>query len=217
MMRANMQSNRRGFTLVECVCAVACLAVALCSTVSMYVSHVHGERFTEERRLALQAAVSKIDELRRLVASGNSLDQIYDLYKPFIGTTDTAAMPAASFKVPGLFESSADVVRRDYVGTVSLIVDESPNEVDYGVNYSVSPSVLTLGADINGNSYYRDTYPAAPPAPFPMDINANGNTTDNPLVEGFYLLPVVVTVHWNGVLGAQRVDLFTVIFPDRRI
>ncbi len=209
--------TQRGFTLVECVCAVAVLAVALCSTVSMYVSHVHSERFTEERRLALQAAVSKVDELRRLVASGQSLDQIYDTYKPLIGVTDTTAMPTAAFRVTGLLESSTDVVRREYVGTVSLIVDESPNEQDYGVDYSVSPSLLRLGSDINGNAYYRDTYPAAPSAPFPMDINANGNMTDNPLVEGFYLMPVVVTVHWFGVHGAQRIDLFTIIFPDKRI
>jgi prepilin-type N-terminal cleavage/methylation domain-containing protein len=209
-------SKTRGFSLVECLCALALLAVALVSTMSAYITHVKSERFTSERRLALQGAVAKVDEMRRLVASGWSLDQLYDNYKPFIGVTDTANMPLASFKVPGLTDG-VNAVRNEYVGTVSLIVDESPNEADYGVDYTVSPSALRLGADINGNAYYLDTYPAVPAKPFPMDINGNGNTTDNPLVEGFYLLPVVVTVHWTGVFGAQRLDLFTIVFPDKRI
>jgi prepilin-type N-terminal cleavage/methylation domain-containing protein len=209
-------TNARGLSLVECLCALAVLAVALCSTMSSYITHIHSERFTEERRLALQAAVGKVDELRRLVASGWSLDQLYDTYRPFIGVTDPANMPAAAFTVDGLTVGS-NPQRNRYVGTISLIVDESPNESDYGVDYSVSPSVLSLGADINGNAYYLDQYPGAPPRPFPMDINANGNTTDNPLVEGFYLLPIVVTVNWQGVFGVQRLDLFTIIFPDKRI
>lgn len=206
-----------GFTLVESLLALTVLTISLLAVFNLYMTYVKSERFTEERRLALQSAVEKIDSLRQQLAAGQSLDQIYANYKPTTAVTDPTNMPLAAFKVTGLTTASTDPLRRNYVGTISLIIDETPNEQDYGVDYSVSPPVLNLGADINGNSYYSDAYPSGTPAPFPLDINANGNTTDNPMTSGFHVLPVVVTVHWVGVFGAQRIDLFTILFPDKQI
>lgn len=203
-----------GVSLVEAMCALAVLAVAATAVFSLYTANLQAGRFSEERRLALQAAVEKIEEIRRLVASGKSLDEIYDIYKPAIGMTDVNNMPPAAFRVPGLRGRSNDSVRNEYVGTVSLIIDETPNEADYGVDYTTNPSTLSLGVDINGNNRYNDISGLAP---FPMDINGNGNTTDNPMTEGFFILPVVVTVRWQGVYGIQRVDLFSIVFPDKRL
>ncbi|MFH0938127.1 MAG: prepilin-type N-terminal cleavage/methylation domain-containing protein [Planctomycetota bacterium] len=225
-----MRKTLNGFTLVECVIALILLMIGLAATLMCHMANIRSDQFTEERRLALQAAVEQIDKIRSLVASGQSLDTIYNRYCAFAGETKIVnnvlyaatdsdnLRPLPAFKVTGLTERSSDPLRRAYVGTISLIIDEMPNEQDYGVDYSVTPSVLNLGADINGNGYYRDAYPASPPSPFPLDINGDGTTIDNPMISGFYILPIVVTVHWTGVLRPQqqRIDLFTIIFPDKR-
>jgi prepilin-type N-terminal cleavage/methylation domain-containing protein len=225
-----------GFTIVECLCALMILAVALIATLSMNNAYIRGEAFAEERRLALQGASVKMEELRALVAQGISLDTLNDSdYNPssplpehyyYYGTwpagtvTDPGDMPRAAFKVPGLVTSSPDVQRRDYVGTVSLIIEERPNEHNYGIDYSYSPvksNLDNIGADINGNKFYSDTFPTNPPGPFPLDIDGDGRTNNlSPITAGYFLMPVVVTVHWNGACGEQRVDLFTILFKDEQ-
>lgn len=221
-----------GFTLVETVCALMILATALIATLMMNNAYVRGEALAEERRLALQSASAKMEELRALVAHGVSLDTLNDPnYNPpdlpdhhyYYGTwvpgtiTDLANMPRAAFKVPGLATSSPDPLRRAYVGTVTLIIDERPRESDYGIDYSYSPvrsNLDNIGADINGNKYYNDQFPTTPPGPFPLDIDGDGKTSAVGVSAGFFLLPVVVTVHWNGACGEHRVDLFSILFKD---
>jgi type II secretory pathway pseudopilin PulG len=45
------------------------------------------------------------------------------------------------------------------------------------------------------------------PLGFPLDLNGDGDTEDTEVSQGFELLPVRVTVRWEGVLGEQQVDL----------
>jgi hypothetical protein len=45
----------------------------------------------------------------------------------------------------------------------------------------------------------------------PLDLNADGDTSDEDVSARCDLLPVRVTVRWEGVLGDQRVDLRTVL------
>jgi Tfp pilus assembly protein PilV len=228
----------QGFSLVEALMALTILVTCLAAMMTINATYVHMERFCEERRLAVQAAVEKIEEIRQRLASGQSLDNIASAayYAPWPANvpTNSDKMPMAAFKVPGLTTNSSDVLRKDYVGTVSLIVDETPDESSYGINYSYSPPGTAtpgayppvkgscLGVDINGNGYYRDAYPGTPPSPFPLDLNADNNTTNdhfsypgNPPAR-LSILPVVVTVHWFGVFGHQRIDFFTIVFADKK-
>ena len=228
----------QGFSLVEALMALTILVTSLAAIMTINATYVHMERFCEERRLAVQAAVEKIEEIRQRLGSGQSLDNIASAayYAPWPANTptDPNKMPMAAFRVPGLTTSSSDPLRKDYVGTVSLIVDETPDESSYGINYAYSPpgnctpgryppvKGFCLGVDINGNGYYEDVYPASPPSPFPLDINADSNTENdhfsypgNPPAR-LSILPVVVTVHWFGVFGHQRIDFFTIIFADKR-
>jgi type II secretory pathway pseudopilin PulG len=45
----------------------------------------------------------------------------------------------------------------------------------------------------------------------PLDLNADGDTSDEDVSARCDLLPVRVTIRWDGVLGDQRVDLRTVL------
>jgi type II secretory pathway pseudopilin PulG len=45
----------------------------------------------------------------------------------------------------------------------------------------------------------------------PMDLNGDGDSVDTDVAAGYQLLPVKVTVVWEGVLGRQRVDLRTIL------
>ena len=45
----------------------------------------------------------------------------------------------------------------------------------------------------------------------PMDLNGDGDSTDTDVAGNFQLLPVKVSIHWDGVLGRQRVDLRTIL------
>ena len=57
------------------------------------------------------------------------------------------------------------------------------------------------------------------PYPFPLDLNANDSdgTPEHPwesnIVSGFVMLPVVITIQWQGVDGPRRFDLFSIITP----
>lgn len=45
------------------------------------------------------------------------------------------------------------------------------------------------------------------PIGFPLDLNGDGDAADTDVSSDFSIMPVRVTVRWNGVLGEQRVDL----------
>jgi type II secretory pathway pseudopilin PulG len=48
-------------------------------------------------------------------------------------------------------------------------------------------------------------------APLPLDLNGDGDDTDTDVSGDYQLLPVRVVVSWKGALGAQRVDLRTLL------
>ncbi|MBE7465797.1 MAG: hypothetical protein HS116_20170 [Planctomycetes bacterium] len=72
----------RGMTLLEVAVAGTILVVAVTATLSMFVTHMRGARLTEERRIAMQFAQSKLDEIRLEIATGSSLELIFQRYGP---------------------------------------------------------------------------------------------------------------------------------------
>lgn len=104
------------------------------------------------------------------------------------------------------------------MGTITFITSEQPNESDFGNVYGQPNSLASFnwyernpfGVDINGNRSMSD----AVPAPFPLDMNGDGDTTDLAITDGFQVLPVVITIQWEGPYGPERVDHFAVLTKE---
>jgi type II secretory pathway pseudopilin PulG len=45
----------------------------------------------------------------------------------------------------------------------------------------------------------------------PMDLNGDGDAADRDVAGSYLLLPVKISIHWDGVLGPQRLDLRTIL------
>lgn len=144
--------------------------------------------------------------------------------------------PGAWFDVPGLdpfFDTNPSDGSRSLarsIGTVSIINDETPDERQFGYDYGNGAPQLPFGVDINGNgSRLIQTgfggagaagYNSSVPLPFPLDLNGSGSNGgsvpwNHNVTNGFVLLPVVITIQWQGAAGPQRYDLFGLITPDQ--
>ena len=222
--------SHRGVSLLETLALCAIIAIALTGALSVSISHQAAERSSEERRLASAAATQKLDEIRIYLQNGNTLDQAFDYYGPLPLPTGG---PGATFNVPGLTPfydyDKADGPRPNprAIGTVTIINDEAPNEASFGFDYANQAITPPFGVDVNSNgSLLIETgfgakgatgYNDSVPWPFPLDINNSGSdgSTDLPwdsnVISNFEMLPVVITIQWQGVNGPQRYDLFTII------
>ncbi|MCW8133343.1 MAG: type II secretion system protein [Planctomycetota bacterium] len=114
------------------------------------------------------------------------------------------------------------------MGSVTVITSETPNEADFGRVYGKLPNTTStnwyernpFGVDITGNRTYSD----ALPSPFPLDLNGDGDSNDTTdvgadrrddvVVDGFYYLPVVVTIVWASPYGPERMDVFGIIAKE---
>lgn len=224
--------TRHGMTLIEIAVFMTITSVAIAATLSVFISQRTSQRMSEERRIASMAAAQKIDEIRIYLQKGNTLDQAFQQYGPLPLPTGG---PGATFKVPGLtpfydFDPlDGDRPNARSVGTVSIIIDEKPNEALYGYDYANFATLPPFGIDINasgtgmiqtgfanlGAKGYNDDCPW----PFPLDINGNGSDGkplspwESNVLTGYCILPVVITIQWNGVNGPQRFDMFALITP----
>ncbi|HYF50436.1 MAG TPA: prepilin-type N-terminal cleavage/methylation domain-containing protein [Planctomycetota bacterium] len=220
MQQAVRLNARPGLTLIEVMIFFAILSIAMLGALSIYSRHVMGGRMTEQRRIAMIAAEEKLDELRsaiyKAVQSGatDPLGYVYSHTSPadnqFYGPlpANNALSRPCCFNVAGLTP-----VPGISVGTVTIINDETPDEAQFGLAYNGSFAPPLFGVDINGNRRYTD---ASSLSPFPMDINNNGTTTDNVVVDRFSLLPVVITIQWTGPYGRERIDVFSVLTADKQ-
>lgn len=230
----NHRSSRlKGLSLLELMIFIVIMAIAMTGALSMFISSRMAQRIGEERRLASLAAEQKLDEIRNYIQGGKTLDEVFQKYGPL---PLPSGGPSATFNVPGLTAfndtDSSDGARPTprAIGTVTIINDETPNENAFGYDYANNAQTPPFGVDIDGNgSHLIQTgfgingaagYNTANPAPFPLDINGNGsNGTSVPwnrnVTSGFVMLPVVVTIQWQGAAGPQRFDLFAIIIPDQ--
>lgn len=109
--------------------------------------------------------------------------------------------------------------------TVSIINSEAPLEQQFGYDYNNPGTSPNFGIDINGNGsrLIQTGFTAAggaagynntSPPPFPLDLNGNGLTTDAIVTNNFVILPVVISVQWQGAAGPQRYDLFSLLMQE---
>lgn len=226
------RNENHGLSLIEIMVFLSIVAVAITATISMYTRQTLAQRLTDERRIACLAAEQKLDEIRIYLQTGKSLDQAFQFYGPL---PLPSGGPGAKFDVPGL-SAYTDTDPKDgarsqprAVGTVTIINDESPNEKYFGYDYANQSAVPPFGIDINNNGTrsietgfgtngtvgYNDICPP----PFPLDLNGSGSDGsaakpwESNIITGFVMLPVVITVQWQGVDGPRRFDLFSVITP----
>jgi type II secretory pathway pseudopilin PulG len=224
--------SNKAFTIVEILVFLAIVAIGLTASFQLYVQTRLSDRVAEERRLASMAAMAKIDEIRVFVQGAKTLDQAFVQYGPLPVPTGG---PGATFAVPGLTAfldtDSSDGQRPNLraIGTVTIINDEAPNERFFGYDYANQCALPPFGVDIDGNgSHLIETgfgpngaagYNDQTPYPFPLDLNGNDSdgSAEHPwesnVVTGFIVLPVVITVQWQGAAGPQRYDVFTLIAP----
>ncbi len=59
--------------------------------------------------------------------------------------------------------------------------------------------------------FIDETGPANESLGFPLDLNGDGDAVDVDVTDGYVILPVRVSVRWNGVLGDQSVDLRAIL------
>ena len=226
--------QRRGLSLIELTVFLSIVTVGIVATLSLYVNLRITQRLTEERRIASLAAEQKIDEIRIFINNGKTLDQAFQYYGPIPLPNGG---PGATFDVPSLRQFT-DYDKKDgarpnprSIGTVSIINDENPNEKLFGYDFNNNCEGPPFGIDVNGNGaetiqtgFYDKGmvgYNDIAPYPFPLDLNGNGsngsllNPWESDLVSGFVILPVVVTIQWQGTNGAQRFDLFAIITANR--
>jgi type II secretory pathway pseudopilin PulG len=224
-----MGRSRRvaGLTLVEVMVFFAMVSIAMLGALSIYNRHITGGRLTEQRRMASLAAEEKLDEMRSAIAdrlakapTGNALDYIFYHNAPaphnldYYGYDPDNVGPTVAlglnrpccFDVPNL-----PPVPGIPSGVVTIITDETPDEAQFGWAYNGSALPPLFGVDLNGNRRYTDTTNLAP---FPLDINGNGTTTDNLADRKFALMPVVITIQWMGPFGRERLDVFSILSAD---
>ncbi len=288
----------RGITLVEVMVTTLIVAVSVTATLEVTAVYRRSSQLAEQKRIAQQAAVAKVDQLRVLVTNGVSLDGIFQLYGPLdfanIQEADEVDTTTGDIKTTGSGEKVGGGVSPGYnsssstiqagsaltnfavgedanfngildpgedlnnnnvldfyltrlpnsegirpMGTVTFIFDETPNESEFGFwhgkprNESAADwqNRNPFGIDINGNRAYNDycleNPPASPPYtstqdkirrqpyPFPIDLNGDGDTDDEEVFENFIVLPVVITIQWQGPYGPERYDHFAMITVDK--
>jgi len=148
---------QRGFSLLEVMVAAFILAIAITSALGLFITHVRGAELTEQRRIALQFAHAKIDELRLKVASGWSLELVYQTY----GVLDYGASitnPPIKGTTGSLSTANSDHYLKLATGMgdpATFIVGEDAN----------NNGALDANEDLNGNGVldtFLDPFPTRP-------------------------------------------------------
>ncbi len=114
---------------------------------------------------------------------------------------------AAEQRMKALNAAQAKIEELKSVPFESLI-----NELGPGGNSGDTFAVATLDADQATASgriafFVDETDSQGEVLGFPLDLNGDGDALDVDVSDGFEIMPVRITVRWNGVLGEQRVDL----------
>ncbi|MCZ7648053.1 MAG: prepilin-type N-terminal cleavage/methylation domain-containing protein [Planctomycetota bacterium] len=198
-----MKKPSRGMSLIEVMIAALILVVAITASLTMFATHMRGARLTEERRLAMQFAAAKIDEIRMHIASGDSLDLVFQRYGPLdytmLGSVSTG-------EASGGGDIGTGSVTHGGIETSGTIAIKGAPESNVGVNssgylyYTSGPNagkgdsttfivgedannngILDSDEDLNGNGrldIYLDPIPGRPMGLITIITNEQPNEGD---------------------------------------
>ena len=217
-----------GLSLIEVAIFISTVSVAMLATLSSYVRYLQMKTSTEQHRAAQIAAEEKFDEIRSFISrvrlgtakdangatvplNSNPLDAAFNLYGPTPAIT--GLQRPCCFSVPNLTP-----IGNAAVGTVTIINTETPDATQFGYAYDGTTAPKIFGVNLYQNTYGDGGFPATlpPAAPFPLDLDGDGLTTNNNVTSNFSLLPVVVTVRWRAPDGSlQRLDLFSLLSAEQ--
>jgi prepilin-type N-terminal cleavage/methylation domain-containing protein len=179
--RRAVRGARRGFTLLEVLITISAMLIAALGFSQALVSAMRAEEMTREQSQATEAARAKIEELRQV-----NFRDVFRQYNDF--TDDDLAgpgtAPGAHFDVRGLTAMPADV-------------DGLSGEVLFPV-FPAAPGALREDAVVPELNCPRnlDGVPG---------IDANDHNID------YLLLPVLVRIRWQGVVGPSEIVLRTIL------
>jgi len=157
-----MATRGTGFTMVELMIAVAIMAVAILTLLSVLPASSVARIAAEEESIAVNALKNKLAEAR-----SKPLASLYSYYTTgswvFTHRGVSQNYTNRFFAIQGL---EPVVVGSGYLpqGEVIVVADEGPNERD-----ARFASELSLGADLNGDGRLGG-----------IDLNGNGSDSDNP-------------------------------------
>jgi prepilin-type N-terminal cleavage/methylation domain-containing protein len=183
MLVASRRSRRdSGFSLVELMIAVVVLTMAVAGFSSSVLSSLVLNRMNRETDVAQQAARRMLEEMQ-----GEEFEQIFAAYNADGG--DYAG--AGAENGPGFAVDGLDLLPGDADGMVGRI--EFP-VVDAAGTQELREDVVDAGLGM------------------PRDLDGLNGIDAADHAGDYQLLPVRVLVEWNGVRGARRIALETLLW-----
>lgn len=180
--RCRPLSRRAAFSLVELTIAVVVLTVAVSGFSSSVLSSMVLNRMNRETDVARQAARRALEDLQ-----GEEFNQVFAAFNATVGDYAGAGAEATSgFAVEGL-----DLVSGD--------ADGLPGRIEF-------PTL-----DVMGVSELREDVVDAGLG-MPRDLDGLNGIDAADHAGDYQLLPVRVVIEWDGVRGARRLALETVLW-----
>lgn len=207
-----MSRSANGMSLIEVMIAISVLGVAMMGAFSALMTSLKYNQLMREEAAAVQAATQKMAEIRG--AAATDFEGIFKSKDNGGYGTDVNGDPytwtlrlLVGQKAGSMGIEAGGAVQPE--GEVVLILDENPDEGDYGrdLDGDGGPD----GVDLNGNGVIGTVGTGTL---FPLDLNLDGDTSDD--LSGapgnMRMVPVVVVVRWMSRTGTEdRIDLMTVI------
>ena len=182
-MRGTRKVGEAGYTLLELMIALIVVTIAVGAISTSMASTSSLSRATEERSIALDAALSVMEAMR-----ATDPQEVYLRYnQTTLDDPGTGASPGRYFAVPGLALRPGDP--DGFVGEVVFPGD--------GVQLLERVNDVQLGIELG----------------MPRDLNADGvvdpaaTLLDHSL--DYTILPARVRIEWQGQGGFQRIEMFT--------
>jgi type II secretory pathway pseudopilin PulG len=178
-------ARRRGFAFAELVVVMAVMLVAVSIFSSTVVSTARQRNINRENAIAADAARTAIELMRN-----EDFDKRYALFNPdpMDDPDGPGTAPGALFAVPGLNVIPGTL--GNMAGRIELpVVDTSGMGGPFQLREDVVDPEMGLPRDLSGDSV----------------VDSADHALD------YMLLPVRVTIEWQGVTGRRRFQMFSLL------
>lgn len=205
--------STKGFTLIELMIALSVITTMIVGASMAMTTSIRYSNYLKEEAAAARVAEALLAEVR--AANFSTIVATYDGL-----TRDVELIPNQVTEIR--YSDDTKIDEAEFV----IITDETPNEADYGRDIETfqdksvvpTPDGSPDGIDLDDNVDRTNTPSSASNSLFPMDLNGDGDTTDDlSATPGtMRLIPVVVIIRWRTSLGAngryQAMDIIRI--PD---